>query len=293
MLDKLTLKFCFVSYLPKDEAERDRIEKYFNSQRGARLEVFTENIPEGPCTTVVGDNGAVEVKGADNLALIKTAKWFIETPETIVSIHSDPTQTLLELKVHRLERLRTIVDAWEAELLHNDPGSISGKNRFLFSKRFEYLRAQLQHWGEALNAGAFTIAQLRPLPNFEAKFPQLSEQTPWNPAAEKAKEEPEEFRKIWLNPDEDIPKIFMVLEKLGFIDTKRKWIAPDHLNNPGAVIDALKDERPPILHNLTRPQLIKAFGKRFVFPYEGKRYEAKNSPYDFAKKLITKELRRI
>ena len=289
MLDKLTLKFCFVSYLPKDEAERDRIEKYFNSQRGARLEVFTENIPEGPCTTVVGDNGAVEVKGADNLALIKTAKWFIETSETIVSIHSDPTQTLLELKVHRLELLRTIIDELEAELLHNDPGSISGKNRFLFSKRFEYLRAQLQHWEEALNAGAFTIAQLRPLPNFEAKFPQLSEQTPWNPAAEKAKEEPEEFRQIWLNPDEDIPFVLETLKRLGFIDENEVWRWNTDEDNPRGVIDAI-EEKSNLFSDFSGEHRARVFAKRFKFPDPTKRFEKKGN-YSRAKNKMSNYLK--
>ena len=112
-------------------------------------------------------------------------------------------------------------------------------------------------------------------------------------AAQSYNKEPEEFRQIWLNPEEDIPKVFKALERAGFIDSESKWIAPDYLDNPGGIIDALKNLRPGILHNLTRPQLIEAFGKRLGFPYSGKRYEAKNAPYDSAIKKINKELDRL
>lgn len=289
MIEKLKLSFCLSSDLATPEMEEEAA-RFFRKERGAALENFASGL-----NLSSGEAG-----------LLAFAKKYLETPEILHPLFEPRAQKeLATLAQNKIPRLFEAIDKAAFELTKE---GVEPEAAFLLSKRLERLRAEFEVWREAIRIGNFEVRQTRPYekmpehfeqipalrnqyrPNLTGLFPARVLSVPWNPAAAKVKKEPEEFRQIWLNPEEDIPKVFEALERAGFIDSQRKWIAPEYLNNPGGVIDALKDKRPPLLHNLSRPKLIEAFGKRLGFPYEGKRYEAKNTPYDEAKKQINRHL---
>lgn len=289
MIEKIKLHFCLSSDLgtPQEEEEATR---YFGKERRTALETFASGLN----------------LSSDEAGLLAFAKKYLETPDILNPLFEPRANKELATLAHtRIPRLFDEIDKARFELTKE---GVEPEAAFLLPKRLERLRAEFEIWREAIRSGNFEVYQTRPYekmpehferfpnlrtqynPNNTGRFPAMRFRFQWQPEAAKVKKEPEEFRQIWLNPEEGIPKVFEALEKAGFIDSQRKWIAPEYLNNPGGVIDALRDKRPPLLHNLSRPKLIEAFGKRLGFPYEGRRFEAKNTPYDEAKKQINRHL---
>jgi hypothetical protein len=291
MLNKL--KFHFINSADMETPEKDEeVRSYFIDIRRDKLEKFAS-----------GFNLT-----SDEAGLLSYAKQYLETPEILhplleLSAHKE-LANLAQIKITRLNR---VIDEAEFELTKE---GIEPKAKIVLPQLIKRLRGEFEIWWEVIRNGDFDVYQTRPyetIPEYIEKFPHLKNENhqelnllfpsrrfdvQWYPEAAKVKKEPEEFRQIWRNPDEDIPRVFDALESIGFIDAQKKWIAPVHLNNPGGVIDALMDIRPPLLHSLSRPKVIEAFGKRLGFPYVNKRYEGKNSPYDNAKDKIINYLKR-
>lgn len=289
MLNQLELQLCIVSQLPEHEEERGRIEKYFLNTKTVRYEDFSGHLVENP----------LEDNENRNRFLLQTAKRYIENPEAFPSNLYDPKRYLKELAFGRLHRLRDKVDSTEAELLYSDSCKLSEKEKFLFEKRFEYIRTQFRIWEEALNTDAVKITQLQ-LSFNKSNYPTIN-RTPWQPEAksvppsiffqladkisperqrevEEVKGEPIEFRQIWLNPDEDIPFILEALKRLDFIDEKEIWRWNTGIDNPMGVIDAIARESNRF-SDFSGEHRVRVFGRRFKFPKPEKRFERKKGTY--------------
>lgn len=95
-------------------------------------------------------------------------------------------------------------------------------------------------------------------------------------AAQSYNKEPEEFRQIWLNPEEDIPFILEALKRLDFIDEKEIWRWNTGIDNPRGVIDAIQGNSNRF-SDFSGEYKVRVFGKRFKFPNPEKRFERKGT----------------
>ena len=148
----------------------------------------------------------------------------------------------------------------------------------------------MQRWGEVLNAGTFAIAQLRPYPHFEAKFPQLGEKIPWNPAAAKVNREPEEFRQIWLNPEEDIPFVLEALKRLEFIDENEVWRVGQYSNPLGPIVALINFPDRSFFGKLDRSVISTAFCNRFKIKQPKKGFKVQHGPFQNSKEKMERYL---
>lgn len=106
--------------------------------------------------------------------------------------------------------------------------------------------------------------------------------------------EPKSFKEIWIDPINDIPIVLDILYRLEFIDENSEWIFNTNFYSPAGVVKALKDDHPKgkrFLKDLGYDTIVKAFAEKFKFPNPNRRFERKNSPYEFAREKMANYLK--
>ncbi len=279
MLDKLKLNFCLSSDLETAETEEEAA-RYFDKVRREALEGFASGLN----------------LSSDEAALLAKARKYLETPAIFHALFEPRAhKALANLAQNNIPRLFEAIDGAAFECTKED---VAPAAAFILSKRLERLRAELEIWRDAIRNGNFEVYQTRPLekmpehferfpafekiyrPNLHGHFPARSFNVPWQPAAAKVKQEPEEFRQIWLNPEEDIPFVLEALKRLEFIDENEVWRWNKLTDCPGGVIDAILRQKKTRLITSNYLELNKVFGRRFKFPDPEKRFERGKGTYD-------------
>jgi hypothetical protein len=289
MLNKL--KLHFINSADMEPPEKDELVRmYFENKRRDKLKEFAS-----------GFNLSSHEAG-----LLGYAKQYLETPEILhplfeLSAHKE-LATLAQIKISRLNRA---IDEAEFELTTE---GIEPKAKIVLPQLIKRLREEFEIWREVIRNGDFDVYQTRPyetIPEYFEKYPNLKDvnlpelnrpfpffefKVPWNPEAAKMKKEPEEFRQIWLNPDEDIPFVLEALKELEFIDENEVWRWNKIADYPGAVIDAILINTSRLITPNYR-KLNKIFGRRFKFPDPEKRFERGKGTYKESRKKMDNYLK--
>ncbi len=289
MMDKLKLYFCLSSDLPTPEIEEEAA-RYFGKVRREALEGFASGLN----------------LSSDEAALLAKARKYIETPQIFHPLFEPRAQKeLATLAQNNIPRLFEAIDAAAFECTKE---GVAPAAAFILSKRLERLRAELEIWRDAIRNGNFEVHQTRPLekmpehferfpafekiyrPNLHGHFPARSFSVPWQPSAAKAKQEPEYFRQIWLNPEEDIPFVLEALKRLEFIDENEVWRVAQYPNPLGPIL-ALIEGKHSFFHNIDRIVIERAFCQRFKVKQPTKGFKPENRPFENSKKMMLNYLR--
>lgn len=298
MIEKLKLSFCLSSDLETPEME-EAAARYFDNERKTLLDKIVENLDErhiGPFSP-------------KTFNFKNWAQKYIECPVMLhPAFEPRAKKELANLAQLRLSNLIEVLDMEEAELLSIGE-DIEPKTKIFLVKRISRLLATLAVWEDNLKNGEFDVYQTRPhekMPEHFERFPQLITQynpnntgrfpairfnVPWNPAAVKAKKEPEEFRQIWLNPEEDIPFVLEALKRLEFIDENEVWRVAQYRNPLGPIIALIEYPKHSFFHNMDRIEIERAFCQRFKVQQPKKGFKPENRPFENSKKMMLNYLR--
>jgi len=289
MIEKLKLSFCLSSDLATPELE-EAARCWFENQRSEAFKSFASGLN----------------LSSNEAGMRKNARIFIETPVVIHPLFEPRAhKELATFAQNKIPLLFEAIDEAEFELTKE---SVEPAAAYLLPKRIERLRAEFDIWRDAIRNGNFEVYQTRPYEtapeyferfpdfkriyraNLDGNFPARRLNIPWQPAAAKVKQEPEYFRQIWLNPEEDIPFILEALKRLEFIDENEVWRWNTEEDNPRGVIEAIQ-----LFSNLfsdfSGEHRARVFAQRFKFPNPQKRFEKKCKPFERAKTKMANYLK--
>jgi hypothetical protein len=290
MIEKLKLSFCLSSDLgtPQEEEEATR---YFRKERRTALETFASGLN----------------LSSDEAGLLAFAKKYLETPDILHPLFEPRANKELATLAHnRIPRLFDEIDKVRFELTKE---GVEPEAAFLLPKRLERLRAEFEIWREAIRSGNFEVYQTRPYekmpehferfpnlrtqynPNNTGRFPAMRFRFQWQPETAKVKKEPEEFRQIWLNPEEDIPFVLQALKDLEFIDEKEVWRVAQYPNPLGPIVALIEYPKRSFFHDIPRVQIEKAFCQRFNIERSIKGFKPENKPFENSKTLMNRHLK--
>lgn len=290
MLNKL--KLHFINSADMEPPEKDELVRmYFENKRRDKLKEFAS-----------GFN-----LSSDEAGLLGYAKQYLETPEILhplfeLSAHKE-LATLAQIKISRLNRA---IDEAEFELTTE---GIEPKAKIVLPQLIKRLREEFEIWREVIRNGDFDVYQTRPyetIPEYFEKYPNLKDEyrpdlngpfpsrifnVPWNPEAAKMKKGPEEFRQIWLNPDEDIPFVLEALKELEFIDENEVWRVAQYPNPLGPIVALIEYPKRSFFQNIFRVQIERTFCQRFNIKRSTKGFKPENNPFKNAKTLMANYLK--
>lgn len=289
MMDKLKLKFCLSSDLETPEIE-EAARRWFINAGAAALDTFASRLN----------------LSSDEASLLNRARAYLETPQIFHALFEHrANKELATLAQNKIPQLFEAVDRAAFELKKE---SVDPAAAFLLQKRLERLRAEIEVWRDAIRSGNFEVWRIlsnEKLPEYFERFPYLKDQynpnnnghfparwfgIPWNPAAAKVNREPEEFRQIWLNPEEDIPFVLEALKRLEFIDENEVWRVGQYSNPLGPIVALINFPDRSFFGKLDRSVISTAFCNRFKIKQPKKGFKVQHGPFQNSKEKMERYL---
>ncbi|MBK8920708.1 MAG: hypothetical protein IPM81_04250 [Saprospirales bacterium] len=202
----------------------------------------------------------------------------VEIPFPVSTGAADVKERLKEQGDKRIFQILSTLD--NAELRIFDSGNAAPN----LIARIKTFRDELKDWRKQISSGDFEIKEIMPFEGFENRFPSGRRAEPFS------NKEPEYFRQIFLNPEQDIPFLLEALHRLEFIDEEQQWRVTQYPNPLGPIVALIEFTKHTFLHNLDRAQYERAFCERFIIKRPAKGFEPKNRPFKISKTKMIKYL---
>lgn len=267
---KFTLKFWRWEKYPVDRSFQaiQKFQSHFDKQENDRLRIIEESMVSPRHLS-------------DDLALLNTCKWIVEIPIPVTTGAMDVKERLTDQGNKRVFQILSTLDNAELRILD----SVSSAPDLL--ARIKTFREELKEWRKQISSGDFEIRELIPLNDHVSDLPRLSQTIPYKPSPL----EPEYFRQVFLNPEQDIPFVLEALFRLGFVDENHQWRLDEYSRyGIAGVVLALINSEMAFLCTTNWTQLTERFCQRLGLEVKP-RIERGKGDYQVCEKKLKEYLR--